>query len=430
MGDCKHLLRALRGGEYDDRLRQVYALDGSEECLLGGRERIAELVELFEKNFAPTGDVTLFSAPGRTELGGNHTDHQHGCVLCGSVDVDMLACAAPNGTDTVHIVSEGFPALQLDLSDLRVHKEEKGTSAALVRGIAAKMRKPGCAPMGFDACVCSDVLSGSGLSSSAAYEVLIGNIFNHFGGGDLDAVAIAKVGQYAENVYFGKPCGLMDEMASSVGGAVSIDFADPTAPVVERVDFDFSRCGHALCIIDTVSDHADLTDDYAAIPREMGAVAACFGKSVLREVAEEVFFTDLPHVRARCGDRAALRAMHFFAENRRAVQEAEALKRGDFAAFLALVNESGRSSAALLQNIRSASVSEKQAVAFALALGEKLLAGRGAIRVHGGGFAGTVQAFVPEDLLSDFKAGMESVLGEGTCRITHIRPVGGCVLIP
>ena len=430
MGDCKRMLRALREGEYDDRLRQVYALDGAEESLLRGKDRIAGLVELFEKTFAPAGDVTVFSAPGRTELGGNHTDHQHGCVLCGSVDVDILACAAPSGTNTMRIVSKGFPRLEIALDDLAVHEEERGTSVSLVRGIAAKMRELGCTVVGFDACMCSDVLAGSGLSSSAAYEVLMGSIINHFGGGNLDAVAIAKVGRYAENVYFGKPCGLMDEMASSVGGAVAIDFADPAAPVVERVDFDFSACGHSLCIIDTVSDHADLTDDYAAITREMGAVAAYFGKSVLREVDEEDFFAALPRVRAQCGDRAALRAMHFFAENRRAAQEAEALKNGDFAAFLELVNASGRSSAALLQNIWSVSDPQKQAVSLALALGERLLAGRGAIRVHGGGFAGTIQAFVPDELLDEFKKSMEAVLGDGTCRVMHIRPLGGCVLIP
>ena len=430
MGDCKTLLRALREGKYDDRLRQVYALDGTQESLPRGKDRIAGVVELFEKTFSPVGDVTIFSAPGRTELGGNHTDHQHGCVLCGSVDVDILACAAPNGTDRVRIVSEGFPVLELHLTDLGVHEEERGTSASLVRGIAAKMKDLGCAAVGFDACMRSEVLSGSGLSSSAAYEVMMGNIINHFGGGNLDAVEIAKVGQYAENVYFGKPCGLMDEMASSVGGAVAIDFADPAAPKVEKVEFDFSACGHALCIIDTVSDHADLTDDYAAITREMGAVAAYFGKSVLREVEEGDFFAALPQVREQCGDRAALRAMHFFAENRRAAQEAEALKNGDFPAFLALVNASGRSSATLLQNIYSASDPQKQAGSLALALGEKLLSGRGAIRVHGGGFAGTIQAFVPGDLLDAFKRGMEAVLGEDTCRVTHIRPVGGCVLIP
>ncbi len=429
MGDCKTLLRALGEGQYDDRLREVYALDGTQESLLRGRDRVMGVVELFEKTFATALDVTLFSAPGRTELGGNHTDHQHGCVLCGSVDVDILACAAPNGTDRMRIVSEGFPEVQIALDDLTVHEEETGTSAALVRGIAARMKEMGCALTGFDACMRSEVLSGSGLSSSAAYEVMMGNIVNHFGGGKLDAVAIAKAGQYAENVYFGKPCGLMDEMASSVGGAVAIDFADPAVPVVEKVDFDFSACGYTLCIIDTVSDHADLTDDYAAIPREMGEVAAFFGKEVLREVEEEAFFAALPQVRAQCGDRAALRAMHFFGENRRAAAEAEALRNGDFSAFLELVNESGRSSANLLQNVWSVSEPRKQAVTLALALGEQLLNGRGAIRVHGGGFAGTIQAFVPNDLLRDFKAGVEAVLGAGTCRATHIRPVGGCVLI-
>ncbi|MBQ3549036.1 MAG: galactokinase [Oscillospiraceae bacterium] len=430
MSKTNTLLRQLRAGVYDDTLRFLYALDGTERSVTRGRDRAIGVAELFEQTFASSENAALFSAPGRTEIGGNHTDHQHGCVLCGSVDVDMLACAAPNGTDRVRIVSEGFPPLELSLSHLLPCEEERGTSTALVRGMAAGMQELGCKIAGFDACVCSSVLSGSGLSSSAAYEVLIGNIINYFGGGGLDAVAIAKVGQYAENVYFGKPCGLMDQMASSVGGIVAIDFADPSAPAVEKVNFDFSSCGHALCIIDTVSDHADLTDDYAAITREMGAVAAYFGKPVLREVAEADFRAAISPLRAQCGDRAVLRAMHFFDENHRAEAEAAALKQGDFTAFLELVKASGHSSATMLQNIWSVEEPRKQAVSLALALGAQLLEGRGAIRVHGGGFAGTVQAFVPEDLLPRFRTGMEEMLGAGTCHVMHIRPTGGCVLIP
>ncbi|MCI8914024.1 MAG: galactokinase [Lawsonibacter sp.] len=381
------------------------------------------------KTFAPSGAAVLFSGPGRTEIGGNHTDHQHGRVLCGSVDMDMLACAAPNGKNVIRIQSEGYPALEVELEELAVRPGEANTSAALVRGVAARVRELGYSLTGFDACVTSTVLSGSGLSSSAAYEVLVGNILNRFScGGALDAVTIAKIGQYAENVYFGKPCGLMDQMGSSVGGAVAIDFANPADPVVEKVDYDFSQSGHALCIVDTVSSHGDLTGDYAAVTQEMGAVAAHFGRSVLREVPEDNFRAELPALRKACGDRAVLRALHFYDDDRRAVQEAQALKDGDFGRFLTLVNASGRSSSLHLQNTWSTADPRQQAIPVVLALGAELLEGQGAIRVHGGGFAGTVQAFVPNNMLEGFRSGMEGLLGAGTCHVLYIRPQGGCVV--
>jgi len=381
------------------------------------------------KTFAPSGAAVLFSGPGRTEIGGNHTDHQHGRVLCGSVDMDMLACAAPNGKNVIRIQSEGYPALEVELEELAVRPGEANTSAALVRGVAARVRELGYSLTGFDACVTSTVLSGSGLSSSAAYEVLVGNILNRFScGGALDAVTIAKIGQYAENVYFGKPCGLMDQMGSSVGGAVAIDFATPADPVVEKVDYDFSQSGHALCIVDTVSSHGDLTGDYAAVTQEMGAVAAHFGRSVLREVPEDNFRAELPALRKACGDRAVLRALHFYDDDRRAVQEAQALKDGDFGRFLTLVNASGRSSSLHLQNTWSTADPRQQAIPVVLALGAELLEGQGAIRVHGGGFAGTVQAFVPNNMLEGVRSGMEGLLGAGTCHVLYIRPQGGCVV--
>ena len=305
-----------------------------------------------------------------------------------------------------------------------------GASAALVRGVAAKMSELGYPVRGFDAYVTSTVLSGSGLSSSAAYEILVATIIDcFFGGGTLDPVERAKVGQYAENVYFGKPCGLMDQMGSSVGGAVAIDFADPAAPVVKKVEYDFTRSGHALCIVDTGSCHADLTDDYADITREMGAVAAHFGKKFLRDVDEGAFRAALPQLRQECGDRAVLRTMHFFEEDCRAEQEAQALEQGDFAAFLALVDQSGLSSALNLQNTWSAAAPQQQAIPVALAVGRELLGGSGAIRVHGGGFAGTIQAFVPNEKLETFQQGMEELLGPGMCHILHIRPQGGCVVL-
>ena len=426
------LLQTLSDGQHDPVLAALYALDGTRESLDKARARAVHVVSRFIEEFSPASDAAaaLFTGPGRTEIGGNHTDHQHGHVLCGSVDLDMLACAAPNGLDVIRVHSEGYPALEVALDSLSPREDEKNTSAALVRGVAAKIAELGHTLCGFDAYVTSNVLSGSGLSSSAAYEVLIGNILNHLCcGGALDPVEIAKIGQYAENVYFGKPCGLMDQMGSAVGGAVAIDFHDPASPVVRRADYDFSASGHALCIVDTASSHGDLTDDYADITREMGAVAAYFGQKFLRDVPEADFHAALPALRASCGDRAVLRALHYYEDDRRAVEEAEALAAGDFPRFLALVNASGLSSALHLQNTWSISDPRQQAIPVCLAVGRELLEGTGAIRVHGGGFAGTIQAFVPNDKLVSFKSGMEALLGPGKCHILHIRPQGGIKII-
>lgn len=419
--------RALHDGAYDGALSALYAPDGRGADLEGARRRALRVAEAFQRDFAPAEEAALFSGPGRTELGGNHTDHQHGHVLCASVDLDMLCCAAPNGTGVIRVRSEGYPDLEVALNSLSPRAEEENTSAALVRGVAAKIAQLGYPLRGVDLWVVSNVLSGSGLSSSAAYEIMVGNVLNYFCcSGALNAVQLAKIGQYAENVYFGKPCGLMDQMGSAVGGAAAIDFADPADPAVERVEYDFSRSGHVLCIVDTGSCHADLTGDYAAIPREMGAVAAYFGKEVLRQVPEADFRAALPALRGSCGDRAVLRAMHYYADDRRAVEEAAALKAGDFGRFLALVNESGLSSALHLQNTWPAADPRSQAIPMALAVGRELLAGTGAIRVHGGGFAGTIQAFVPQEGLEDFRTGMEALLGPGMCHVLHIRPQGGC----
>ena len=429
MRSCHTLLSSLRAGDHDKALAALYALDGTQNSLDRARDRACRVVQSLMDTFSPAENAALFSGPGRTEIGGNHTDHQHGRVLCGSVDMDMLACAAPNGKNIIRIQSEGYPALEIGLDDLSVREEEKNTSAALVRGVAARVRELGFTLAGFDACVTSTVLSGSGLSSSAAYETLVGNIFNHFCCKDkLDPVTIAKIGQYAENVYFGKPCGLMDQMGSSVGGAVFIDFNDPANPVVERVDYDFTRSGHALCIVDTASSHGDLTDDYADITKEMGAVAAHFGRTVLRDVPLEDFHAAVPALRQKCGDRAVLRAMHFYSDDRRAVQEAGALKKGNFEAFLNMVNASGLSSSLCLQNTWSIHDPKQQAIPLALTVGEHLLDGMGAIRVHGGGLAGTVQAWVPEEYLTVFKRGIEELFGSGKCHVLHIRPQGGCVV--
>jgi galactokinase len=381
----------------------------------------------FEENFSRPA-CYVFSAPGRTELGGNHTDHQLGRVLAGAVSVDTLAAVAPNGEDVIRVQSEGYPLCTVALTALAPNEAEFGSTLSLIRGVAGRIRDLGHKVSGFDAFVSSRVLPGSGLSSSAAFEVLIGTIINHLDGCGLDAVQIAQIGQYAENIYFGKPCGLMDQMASSVGGIVTIDFADRENPVVEPLDFDFAACGHALCIVNSGADHADLTDEYAAIPREMGEVCRVFGKAHLREVDEAAFYARLPEVRAAAGDRAALRAMHIFDENRRVEKEVAALRDNDFARFLALVNESGRSSWLYLQNVVPTGSTRHQELALSLALASRLLNGRGACRVHGGGFAGTIQAFVPLDLLESFKAGMEAVLGAGSCQVLSIRPEGGILL--
>lgn len=367
-----------------------------------------------------------FSAPGRTEIGGNHTDHQHGCVLAAAVNLASVAEVERNGTDFIRVVSQGFDPVTVDLKDLSVHPQEKNTTAALVRGVAAAFASRGAKLEGFDARVRSSVLPGSGLSSSASFEVLMGVICNTlFCDGVMTDIQIAQIGQYAENVYFGKPSGLMDQMASSVGGLVFIDFANPEQPVVERLDFDFSAAGYSLCIIESGADHADLTDEYAAIPEEMKQISGYFGKKVLRDVPKSEFYQALPQLRQQVFDRAILRAIHFYQENDRVLAQVQALKSNDLQTFFRLVNESGRSSWMYLQNITPVGAVEYQNVAVALAMCDSLLQGRGAYRVHGGGFAGTVQAFVPTEEAEQFKCGIEAVLGKGSCHILSIRHQGG-----
>lgn len=367
-----------------------------------------------------------FSAPGRTEIGGNHTDHQRGRVLAAAVNLDTVAAVRPNGTNMIRIQSQGYPLCQVNIDELAPVEAEINTTASLIRGVAARFVELGCKVGGFDAYCESTVLPGSGLSSSAAYEVLIGTIINHlYFDGRVSQPEIAMIGQYAENVFFGKPCGLMDQTASAVGGLVTIDFFDKEHPVIESVDFDFAACGHALCIIDTRASHADLTDEYAAITVELKQVCAHFGKDVLTQIDEADFYAAIPALREKCGDRAVLRAMHFYADTARVPKQVAALRSGDFDAFLELVNESGRSSWLYLQNVTPAGRTTHQDVAVSLALCQRYLQDRGASRVHGGGFAGTVQAFVPFDLLENFRDGIDSVLGQGACHVLSIRPQGG-----
>ena len=387
-------------------------------------ERIDKLLKQFHALFGER-EARVWSAPGRTEIGGNHTDHQHGKVVAASVDMDMLAAAAANGENTVRVKSDGYDMITLTLDTLTPVAGEEGTTRALIRGVCAEAAARGYAVGGFDACVTSNVLQGSGLSSSAAFEILIGAVVNGlFCGSRLTATELAIMGQAAENRFFGKPCGLMDQMASAWGGAIAIDFADPAAPVVTPVDYDFSASGHSLCMINLHSDHADLTAEYAAIPAELGAVSAHFGKKYLREVDENEFYAAIPELRREAGDRAVLRAMHIYSDNRRVEQIVEALGANDFDRFLALVRESGRSSWVYLQNVTVCGSSREQAAAVALALCGKILGPRGAFRIHGGGFGGTVQAFVPDDMLETFRARIEQVFGPGSCHVMHIRPVG------
>ena len=372
-----------------------------------------------------------FSAPGRTEIGGNHTDHQRGRVLAAAVNLDTVAAVRPNGTKWIQIQSEGYPLCRVNVEELEPVESEVNTTMALIRGVAAKFVSMGCKVEGFDAYCTSTVLPGSGLSSSAAYEVLVGTIINHlFFDGKASQPEVAQIGQYAENVFFGKPCGLMDQTASAVGGLVTIDFFHKAHPAIRSVNFDFAASGYALCIIDTRASHADLTDEYAAITIEMKSIANFFGKEVLTEIDEEDFYRELPKLREVCGDRAVLRALHFYRENARVPKQVAALEQGNFEEFLRLVKESGHSSYMYLQNVIPSGYKVNQDVAVALALCAHYLQGRGAYRVHGGGFAGTVQAFVPADLVDAFRAGIDGVLGEGACHVLSIRPQGGVPAVP
>lgn len=422
--NVNEFISSLSGGLLDGRLSELYG--SSENELLRQKARYISAVESFSRMYPEHAEIRVFSAPGRSEIGGNHTDHQHGCVIAAAVNLDVIAIAAQNDDNIIRIKSEGYPADEVSLDEPGPIEAEQGTSAALIRGIVAKFREMGADIGGFDAYTTSDVLSGSGLSSSAAFEVLVGTMLDEmFFDGKAGAVEIAKIGQYAENVYFGKASGLMDQMVSSVGGFVFIDFNDPAAPEIESVKFDFDGAGYSLCITDTKGSHADLTPDYSAVPAEMKHVAKLLGAEVLRDVDEDEFFSRLAELRSSCTDRELLRAAHFFAENARAADEADALRIGDTEGFFALVRESGSSSAELLQNLYSPSRPEEQGIPLALMLSKSFLSGSGAARVHGGGFAGTIQAFVPKYLAADYAKRMDGVFGEGSCHILAIRAAGG-----
>ena len=416
---------------YDAKIDSItQLLQLCQPALVLPKQRKAALDQGFAEAFGGVPQA-YFSAPGRTEIGGNHTDHQRGRVLAAAVDLDTQAAVRINGTSFINIQSKGYPLSRVDLGQLTPQPEEINTTAALIRGVAARFAQLGCRVQGFDAYVESTVLPGSGLSSSAAFEVLVGTIINDlFFAGQVSQPEIAAIGQYAENVFFGTPCGLMDQMASSVGGLVTIDFFDRENPEIRSVSYDFAESGHALCIIDTRASHADLTDEYAAIPNELKDICTHFGCEVLTQIPEESFYAQLPVLREKCGDRAVLRAIHFYQENARVPRQVEALERGDFDGFLRLLTESGHSSYMYLQNVIPAGYTRHQDVALGLALCQHLLAGRGGYRVHGGGFAGTVQAFVPVDMLDVFRTGIDAVLGQGACHVLSVRPQGGARLCP
>ncbi len=409
-------IKAIRECKEDAALSCVYAK------LSDARERCIAALDAYVKLFSDE-EIGLFTAPGRTEVGGNHTDHNHGTVIAAAVELDMLAVAAPENDGSVELYSEGYGWTKLNISSLAVEPSEAGTPAALIRGVAAAMKERGYNAGGFRAYVTSDVPGGLGLSSSAAFEVLIACILSHlYNGGRVTPTEAAIMGRYAENMYFGKPCGLMDQTACAVGGFICIDFQDPQNPAVRPVPQ--LAGGYALCIVDTRADHEGLTQEYAAMPGEMHAVARELGGKVLRDVTEAALYENAARVRFACGDRAFLRAAHFFREDARAREQADMLQNGDTDAFLALVRESGRSSYMYLQNVYTAADSKKQPVAAALCLSDHLLQGRGAFRVHGGGLAGTIQAWVPNDILEEYRAGMDAVFGPGSCAVPGIRKTG------
>lgn len=421
MANLNTVRNEITSGAFDERLARLYGADTEK-----ARARFLHITHLFEEKFGEKEDIRFFSAPGRTEVCGNHTDHNHGQVLAAAINLDAVACAVKTDDHFIRVYSENYPGDIVDINILEPQMKEVEKSASLVRGVAARFKELGYNIGGIDCVTVNNVLKGSGMSSSASFEVLVGTMLNYlYNDGKISPVEIAQIAQFAENKFFGKPCGLMDQMACSVGSFVQIDFCDPAAPVITPVEFDFASCGHSLCIVDTRADHADLTDDYAAIRREMEAVAGYFGKSCLREITEADVLANVAGIKEKLGERPLLRAIHFFEDNKRVEKEAEALRNGDFDTFKAMTIASGYSSYMYNQNVFSSSTPLSQPVSLALAISEVILKGKGAWRVHGGGFAGTIQAFVPNELLNEYKESLEAVFGEGACYVLAIRPFGG-----
>lgn len=424
MINSKEMEILLKEKSLDDSFSVVYEKDAYKVQY----ERYLEVLSAFRQLFDKDGerDVALFSAPGRSEIGGNHTDHNHGLVLAAGISLDAIAVAAKNNDGVIRIKSAGYPLDEVSCDDLEVKEKETGRSQSIIRGIAARFKALGYNIGGFDATTASQVLSGSGLSSSAAFEVLVGTMLNYlYNDGKVDPVEIAKISQYSENVYFGKPCGLLDQMACSVGGFVSIDFEDTDKPIVKKVDFDFASSGHSLCIVDTKGSHSDLTDEYAAVRLEMESVAAYFGKNVLRECSKQDVIKNAGDISKKLSERAVIRALHFFGENEKVILQSEALAKKDFEEFKKLIIASGRSSYMYNQNVYTCKAPKNQPLSLALAVSEQILEGKGAWRVHGGGFAGTIQAFVPNELVEEYTTAMKSIFGDDACYVLSIRPFGG-----
>ena len=424
----QELLTILEGCELDAKLTALYG----EKNLSAAKARYADAIANFCKLYGNDRDISLYTVAGRSELSGNHTDHNHGCVVAASISLDIIAVASATDDGIVRVKSEGFEEDVVKLSEyIAPDKSKYGTSESIIAGMCTGLRENGHNIGGFVAYTTSSVLKGSGLSSSAAFEDMIGTIESHlYNDGKVDNVEIAKLSQYAENKFFGKPCGLMDQVACAVGGIVAIDFNDTKNPIIEPIDFDISGAGYNLCIVNTGGNHADLTDDYASIPTEMKSVAAHFGKEFLRDLDESEVIANIPALREELGDRAILRALHFFDENRRVAKQKAALQSGDLDSFFDNVKASGRSSFCYLQNVYTTKNVNEQGLSLALCLADKVLgSSRAAWRVHGGGFAGTIQAFVPADKVAEFKSTMDACFGEGACLVLLIRPVGAARII-
>ncbi len=413
----------IQNGGIDEILTRLYGAEKTEEQRKRYIDAVGKFIELYGD-----GEIEIYSAPGRSEIGGNHTDHQGGKVLAAAIDLDALAIVKKTNNNKITVKSEGYDEFSVELENLEILENEVGTSSALVRGIAKGFKNAGFKVGGFLAYTTSNVLSGSGLSSSAAFEILVGTILSGlYNKNAIDPVFLAKVGQMAENKYFGKPCGLLDQMACSVGGICNIDFKQD--PKIKKIDVDFNSYRHALCIVDTKGSHANLTDEYAAVPSEMRAVAEYFGKNILSEVEKSEFYENISDIREKTGDRAVLRAMHWYSENERVDEEVAALEAGDFDLFKENVKASGDSSFKYLQNVFAAKNVREQGVSFGLAMSDEILGKKGVSRVHGGGFAGTIQAIVPLDMVEEYRSRMEKVFGQGACYVLKIRPVGGVKIL-
>lgn len=420
------LIEKIQSGEFDSKLLDIY-VDG--KLLDYQKSRYVEAIRRFEEIYGP-GEVRIFSAPGRSEVGGNHTDHQHGTVLAASINLDSIGVVRATNDNVIRLVSDEYKEIVISLDDIFLKQEEKETTTALIKGVVSGFLNRQYEVGGFSAFVTNDVLIGAGLSSSAAFETLIGTILSGlYNNMSVSAIDIAIIGQYAENIYFGKPCGLMDQMACSVGNLVYIDFENPSEPIVEKVEFDMEQYGYSLCITDTKGSHADLTDEYAAVPKEMKLVAKHFGQEVLRGITTKDILKNIAILRSEFGDRSVLRALHFINENERVGQEVNALKKGDFEQFLHYVKASGDSSYKYLQNVYANSDVNCQNVSIALATSDVVLGANGVSRVHGGGFAGTIQAFVKNSHVDEYKKNMDLIFGEGSCSDLRIRKYGGIQVI-